>query len=623
MSATFARFRAVTKQSSPLLVFIAYRQHRGEGEECARWLNTNLKGRQMSFEAGQTTTIGTYLAEHAPAIGDWTQKWKGDLRTARAMILVCSKTTALRRGKLDWLHDEIDWWQKNRRTTAPIVVLSGDVDASTIPIAFRQRYPNLQWLTWSETSSEAEQALLIERITEGIKLSERGVNYAELRRLQILNRSLLSATAVALILGALAFFFARSQREQRRIAERNLQLSYGPTLQVAMGAYRQTDYRQVKDLLLGVQPQLRGFEWRLLRHLTDQSERTWVEQENVHDFEYSPDGKYLVVGKANGKLLIQSLKTMARDREIEADHGLVTVHEVVPGTYGGTLQETAPPPNLSKIVFFGPTRLATVGSEAKVHLWDLNWGGGPLQEILKSPIESPRSTLAVNSTGYLLASGTDPGYREFIGEDNTVHEDGIVHVWQIASGPPSGFFSARQDPIATLKVGTEPVALAFSPDSKLLVVAAPTVYVQRDYSPYIQVWDWQAQKKVGVLDSDQDVRSLTLLGGVLYGGRGDGSIVTWDLTTRKPQVVLPADGDRGSITQLRPSPDGKRLAGVTGRRIFIWEPATNAMRWLAGAEDDVASVRFRPEPYVNMLVSASGKKMRFYDLEAAGPHGPS
>ena len=481
---------------------------------------------------------------------------------------------------------------------------------------FQTTIPNLQWLTWSETSSEAEQALLIERITEGIKLSERGVNYAELRRLQILNRSLLSATAVALILGALAFFFARSQREQRRIAERNLQLSYGPTLQVAIGAYRQTDYRQVKDLLLGVQPQLRGFEWRLLRHLTDQSERTWVEQENVHDFEYSPDGKYLVVGKATGKLLIQSLKTMARDMEIEADHGLVTVHEVVPGTYGGTLQETAPPPNLSKIVFFGPTRLATVGSEASFDFWDLNWGGGPLQEILKSPIESPRSTLAVNSTGYLLASGTDPGYRKFIGEDNTVHEDGIVHVWQIASGPPSGFFSPGNIH-SYVEGGDGTGRLSLLSRFKLLVVAAPTVYVQRDYSPYIQVWDWQAQKKVGVLETDQDVKSLTLLGGVLYGGRGDGSIVTWDLTTRKPQVVLPADGDRGSITQLRPSPDGKRLAGVTGRRIFIWEPATNDMRWLAGAEDDVASVRFRPEPYVNMLVSASGKKMRFYDLDGS------
>jgi hypothetical protein len=235
MSVVAARFKAVTKPSTPLLVFIAYRQHPGEGEECARWLNDKLKGRVLSLESGQTTPIGTYLAEHAPTIGDWTQKWKGDLRTARSMILVCSRSTGARRGKRDWLYHEINWWQKNRRTTAPIVVLSGGVDASTIPFAIRQRYPNIQWVTWSETSRESEQALLLERITEGIKLSERGINYAELRRLRILNRSLLIATVTALILGVLALFFARSQSEQRRIAERNLQLSYGPTLQVANG----------------------------------------------------------------------------------------------------------------------------------------------------------------------------------------------------------------------------------------------------------------------------------------------------------------------------------------------------------------------------------------------------
>ena len=199
--------------ASELLVFIAYRQGAREGDGCAQWLNEKLRGRELSLNATRKAVINTYFAPVSPAIHDWTQKWKGDLRTARAMILVCSPGTAARRAGRDWLYDEIDWWIRHRQT-APILLIcdhEGDAGTSVVPARILRRWPLIQRVPWRGASDETT----LDRLIEGLRLSETGINYEELRRLRLKNRGLLFLTAVAFLLASVIFLLYRDAQRRR------------------------------------------------------------------------------------------------------------------------------------------------------------------------------------------------------------------------------------------------------------------------------------------------------------------------------------------------------------------------------------------------------------------------
>ncbi len=129
---------------------------------------------------GQEATLTTYWDQAAAAVGDWQQIWDGELRTARAFILVCSPGTASRRDGVDFLFDEIEWWLSYRPDIAPIIINAGDPAKAPLPEPVGDRWPNAQWVNWSQDPVERERA--IARIIAGVALAETSVRYLELER---------------------------------------------------------------------------------------------------------------------------------------------------------------------------------------------------------------------------------------------------------------------------------------------------------------------------------------------------------------------------------------------------------------------------------------------------------
>ena len=591
------------EMQSSLLIFIAYRRGSEEGDPVANWLNEHLKYRQLTLDPEHKTTIATYFDQHAPAIHDWTQKWKGDLRTARAMILVASPGSATRRPGTDWLYDEIEWWISHRRT-APLLVLAGRDEPSWVPLAIARRWPRAQRLAWCSQATPDQRKVLLERITDGLILSERGISYEELRRLQVRNRGLVGLTLATLVLGVLSLFFANSQRQQRELAERNLELSYGPSLQVALAAHSKGDNKSARNILLGINRRLRGVEWRLLRNLVDQSERTWEETENITDIEYSPNGSLLALAHEDGKVSVRRMRSdYDRDLEIRADGGRVESREALPANSNGEqlVRTTSSPPKVSALHFLGEHLLATTGNDGRVHLWDLYQTlSGILSYDLSPSDTAGRRTLAISPDNSLLASGT---------------ENGFVHIWQI--GPD--LVQVRGAPIATVNVGWEPVSMVFSADSQSLVIVGNTILVKPEYSAFTLCWHWHGGDKPQRLEAPVSITALARLGEAVYGGRGDGSVVSWDLKTAKIRIVLPADPERGSITQMQSFPESNVLGLAASNRIYLWKPTDGTVRTVSGAEDNITSFRIGKQPGAPTLISASGREAKFYDLGRTAP----
>lgn len=184
-------------------VFIAYRQGLTEGTPCAEWVDRNLRGQQIDLGHGRQGVLDPYFDTRAPAVSDWVAKWRLDLRIARAMILVCTPGARHRRQGRDWLHDEIDWWVRNRRRFGPIVIEASSEQGSCVPEAVTRRWPFTQRLGWKSDDTEASLTSTVERIRDGIGLSIAGIDDQELVRLRWRNRSLLAAgiLLVTLVIG--------------------------------------------------------------------------------------------------------------------------------------------------------------------------------------------------------------------------------------------------------------------------------------------------------------------------------------------------------------------------------------------------------------------------------------
>lgn len=203
-------------------------------------------------------------------MGNWTEKWLGDLKTARAWILVCTPGVMARRNGTDWLHREIDWWIR-RRKVAPILIDAAGMGARGVPPPVAARWPLAQRIPWSAMATDEEKEVAIERVRAGLLLSERGVNYEELTRLRWRNRILATAASVIALLAVGLFFVMRNEAAARTLAEHNLRLSYGPSLQIAWTLAQSGQVSKMRRLLASMPAQFRNWEWNYLRHVQDQS----------------------------------------------------------------------------------------------------------------------------------------------------------------------------------------------------------------------------------------------------------------------------------------------------------------------------------------------------------------
>jgi hypothetical protein len=92
-------------------------------------------------------------------------------------------------GPQDWVHNEIDWWLKNRKA-APIIIDATGEGNRWVPRSITQRWPDSQRLVlvideWERLSSDQRRAFeerVLTRILAGIALSERQVVDEDLAR---------------------------------------------------------------------------------------------------------------------------------------------------------------------------------------------------------------------------------------------------------------------------------------------------------------------------------------------------------------------------------------------------------------------------------------------------------
>ena len=227
-------------------------------------------------------------------------------------------------------------------------------------------------------------------------------------------------------------------------------------------------------------------------------------------------------------------------------------------------------------------------------------------------------TLAISRDGKLLAAGGSYG------------PDGELKLWDLATGKVRPEFKAINqyphvafapdgktlascgalrddtgtrylvkfyDPegrkrAAHLEMPTSMIALAYSPDGKLLAIGCA------DKSVF--VWDLPGKKEKFVLmgahtDIIQAVAFSPDSKTIASGGIEDKIICLWDAEKGKERAVLKGHTDQ--IRDLAFSPDGKLLASAGwDKSVRLWDPASGeALRSLEGHSDRVRSVAFSPD----------------------------
>ncbi len=193
--------------------------------------------------------------------------------------------------------------------------------------------------------------------------------------------------------------------------------------------------------------------------------------------------------------------------------------------------------------------------------------------------------------------------------------DGTVIVWDAARGTP-------------LRQGRAPATrawcLAVSPDGKTLAVGC--------HDKTVQLWDAATLKVVGTFKADGSVRGLAfspdgrrlaavsgdepdLRSAPPVEGQGAG---VWDVATGRLLVRL--DGHDGAVKTVAYSPDGKALAtGGADNTTRLWDAATGKeLRKFDGPTTVVESVVFSPDGKL-LVVAARGGGVRVWRLGTDDP----
>jgi WD40 repeat protein len=193
-------------------------------------------------------------------------------------------------------------------------------------------------------------------------------------------------------------------------------------------------------------------------------------------------------------------------------------------------------------------------------------------------------------------------------------EDGVIDVWEIASGKRLLVRDTHQGRVH---------ALAFSSDGKKLVSASRPDRTAR-------IWDVATGKQLHVLRAGAAVEALAYLpnGKAVVTGHKDGKILVWEVGTGKlsrhlstadePQR-LPFEPDL--VCTLRPSADGKRLTSVLVRLLpgdslatFFGKPISITATW------DLQSgkrISWRPQEEALALAAGLSPDLRVVALPAA------
>ncbi len=270
----------------------------------------------------------------------------------------------------------------------------------------------------------------------------------------------------------------------------------------------------------------------------------------VYGIDFSPDGRYLVSGGADGTVRLWEVASGREVRRLDGD--------------GSTVYAVAFSPDGS--------HFATGGRDNIVRLWEINHFRSV--RVFDGNTEAIRS-LAFSADGIYLASGTI---------------DGRALVWEVASGRLLAEHKSRMGSVNCIK---------FSPDDNYLVFG--------DEGGSIQIFETSRNRLIRTLTMDNEVRSLSFRmdGHLLAAGSREEKI--WLLNVASGQVIGHLVGHTGGVMSVAFNPSGGFLAsGSTDWAIRLWDVSSG--RLLHSIEKHKASVccvMFKPNNG-DIMASASG-----------------
>ena len=215
-------------------------------------------------------------------------------------------------------------------------------------------------------------------------------------------------------------------------------------------------------------------------------------------------------------------------------------------------------------------RLATVGDDMRLRLWDAETGR-PLAAMEGHDRKVPEGYL---SALYALAVSPDGRYAA------TGDRAGFVRVWDLIGYRQDGGFRAADfytfDAVKRARAIGGVRGLAFSADGSRLAVSGIGAVTNVDgfVGPCrVELWDWRAGRRTAVgQDKHQAILNHVAFGpagswlAAAGGGDGGGALVFWDPAGAGPQVVKP----KGHLQAFVTDRAGTRLYAVGHGGFQVW-----------------------------------------------------
>ncbi len=322
---------------------------------------------------------------------------------------------------------------------------------------------------------------------------------------------------------------------------------------------------------------------------------------NILVVEFSPDGKHLVTGDANGGVRLWNIEDSEQMRSFEGHtgwvwlvnfsrdgktlasccgNGIIKRWDVNTGQCLHTLQEDTVRGWLSR---FSPdgTLLASSSRDNTIKLWDIHSG-----EYLKS-LQGHTNTVGpvdFSPDGTLLASGS---------------EDKTVKIWDVRTG----------ECLYTLAEHTQAVwSVSFSPNGRILATGSE--------DNTVKLWDVRTGRCRKTLQG----KVIELIWSIAFSPdgqtlaiAGEASVISlWDIKTG--QCIKTLSGHTTRVWSVAFSPDGQLLAsGAEDQSIRLWQVATGeCMKTLQGYPSFIDSVAFSPDG--ELLAGNTGFTLRLWDV---------
>ncbi|MEW5870676.1 MAG: NACHT domain-containing protein [Chloroflexota bacterium] len=276
--------------------------------------------------------------------------------------------------------------------------------------------------------------------------------------------------------------------------------------------------------------------------------------QSANSVAFSPDGRYLVSGYDNGKVILWDMASQQ-----------IT---------GRTLGEHS---NWVSCVAFSPDGgMAASGSgDGTIFLWDTATYQ-PVSQPLAGHVGGVTG-VAFSPDGQTLASG---------GSDKT------IILWDVATlKPVDQFLTGHSGSVKNL---------TFSPDGNILASGSGS---------WIYLWDVAKQQPIGQPLAGYESVAFSPDGQTLAYGANDGTIILWNITRQEP-FGHPLAGHTGVVTSLDFSSDGQYLAsGGWDRSIILWAVNTQQRLGLPmmAHTDVISSVAFSPDDQTLVSASWDGK----------------